>query len=123
MPKRPIDSLGPMVRKKRGSKKLRETAREIGIGPATLMRVESGRIPDLDTFGKLCTWLGEDPKQFLGLDALERHPSPEESAVAVYAGHFRSDQTPKKATVEALARMMLLASLSQPKTPAEDSQG
>ena len=121
MPKRPIDSLGAMVRKKRGSKKLRETAREMGIGPATLMRVESGRIPDLDTFGKLCKWLGEDPKQFLGLDALETHPSPEREAVAVFAGHFRSDQTPKKATVEALARMILLASRSQPKTPAEDS--
>src|SRR5271165_384902 len=54
MPRRPIESLGALVRKKRGTKKLRETAREIEIGPATLMRVESGRIPDLDTFGKLC---------------------------------------------------------------------
>jgi hypothetical protein len=85
------------------------------------MRVESGRIPDLDTFGKLCKWLGEDPIEFLGLDALERRASPESEPVAIFAGHFRSDQTPKKATVEALARMMLLASRSQPKTPDEGS--
>lgn len=121
MPRRPIESLGAMVRKKRGPRKLRETAREIGISPATLMRVESGRIPDVDTFGKLCKWLGEDPRQFLGFDELEKPRSLESEAVAVFAGHFKSDQTPKKATVEALARMMLLASRSQPKTPAEDS--
>ena len=121
MPRRPIESLGAMVRKKRGAKKLRETAREIEIGPATLMRVESGRIPDLDTFGKLCKWLGEDPREFLGLDTLEPPASPENEPVAIFAGHFRSDQTPKKATVEALARMMLLASRSQPKTPDEGS--
>ena len=121
MPRRPIESLGAMVRKKRGPKKLREAAREVGIGSATLMRVESGRIPDLDTFGKLCRWLGEDPRQFLGFDTLEKHSSQESEPVAVFAGHFRSDQTPKKATVEALARMMLLASRSQPKAPAEGS--
>jgi len=119
MPRRPIESLGALVRKKRGLKKLRETARDIGIGSATLMRVESGRIPDVETFGKLCKWLGEDPRQFLGLDALAEPGSPESEAVAVFAGHFRSDKTPKKATVEALARMMLLASRSQPRDPAE----
>jgi transcriptional regulator with XRE-family HTH domain len=121
MPRRPIESLGTMVRKKRGAKKLREAAREVGIGSATLMRVEGGRIPDLETFGKLCRWLGEDPRQFLGLDALERRPSQESEPVAIFAGHFRSDQTPKKATVDALARMMLLASRSQPRTPSEGS--
>lgn len=119
MPRRPIEGLGALVRKKRGLKKLRETAREIEIGSATLMRVESGRIPDVDTFGKLCRWLGEDPRQFLGLDAVGASGLPESEAVAIFAGHFRSDQTPKKATVEALAKMMLLASRSQPKTPTE----
>lgn len=121
MPRRPIESLGAMVRKKRGARGLRETAREIGIGPATLMRVESGRIPDVDTFGKLCGWMGEDPRQFLGLEGLEKHTSQESGPVVVFAGHFKSDQTPKKATVEALAGMMLLASRFQPKTPPEDS--
>jgi len=120
MPRRPIESLGAMVREKRGQRKLRETAREVGIGPATLMRVESGRIPDVETFGKLCRWLGEDPAQFLGLDALEKRSSPNQEAAASFAGHFKADQTPKKATVEALAKMMLLAIRTQPKTPSEE---
>jgi len=120
MLRRPIESLGAMVRKKRGQRKLRETAREIGVGPATLMRVESGRIPDVETFGKLCGWLGEDPAQFLGLTGLEKRPYPTEEAVATFAGHFKADQTPKKATVQALAKMMLLASRTQPDNSAED---
>src|SRR5438270_13799008 len=57
MPTRKLSSLGAMVKKKRGSAKLRETAKAIGIGPATLMRVESGRVPDVSTFGKICQWL------------------------------------------------------------------
>jgi transcriptional regulator with XRE-family HTH domain len=109
-----------MVRKKRGQRKLRETAREIGVGSATLMRVESGRIPDVETFGKLCGWLGEDPGQFLGLTDLEKRSDPSHEAVATFAGHFKSDQTPTQATVEALAKMMLLASRAQPNTPTED---
>src|SRR6266581_3880065 len=69
MSRQPLESLGVMVREKRGKKKLRETAREIGIGPATLMRVENGRIPDIETFGKLCHWLRLDPGSFLGFDS------------------------------------------------------
>jgi len=47
---------------------LAAAVKEIGIGPATLMRVESGRIPDVETFGKICKWLKKDPAEFLGLD-------------------------------------------------------
>jgi transcriptional regulator with XRE-family HTH domain len=61
MPRRTLGSLGAMVREKRGTRKLRDVAAEIGIGPATLMRVEAGRIPDVGTFGKICRWLGVDP--------------------------------------------------------------
>jgi transcriptional regulator with XRE-family HTH domain len=115
MPRRPIDTLGPMVRKKRGSRKLRETAKEIGIGSATLMRIESGRIPDVETFGKLCDWLGENPAAFLGLKELQQNAPSNQTAVT-FAGHFKSDRTPNLQTVEALAKMMLLASRSQPNT-------
>jgi hypothetical protein len=73
-----------------------------------------------NTFGKLCGWLGEAPAQFLGLDGLENQSSPNQDAVATFAGHFKSDQTPKQATVDALAKMMLLAIRTKPKTPSED---
>ena len=114
MPRRPLESLGAIVRERRGHRKLRETARDIGIGPATLMRVESGRIPDVGTFGKLCCWLQIDPAEFLGT-ALEhlKKPSPGK-ALSVIAAHFKSDQTPKPETVQALAQMVLTAMATQP---------
>lgn len=108
MPKRPLESLGVLVREKRGHHKLRETAKEIGIGPATLMRVESGRIPDVETFGKLCHWLKIDPKEFLGFNR------PTDSHVSVFTAHLKTEKTPKKETVHALAQMILIAMSTQP---------
>ena len=107
-----LSNLGTMVRKKRGDSKLRETASSIGISAATLMRVESGRIPDVETFGKLCSWLGVDPGQFLGYkkSIIEGHSRAEPLSIGA---HFRADKTPKPETVKALAGMILLAMRSQ----------
>ncbi len=115
MATRKLSSLGALVRKKRGERKLRETAGQIGIGPATLMRVENGRIPDIETFGKLCNWLKIDPGSFLGFQpdvSQAAQLSPNEPAVSLSA-HFRADRTPEPATVNALAKMILLAVHSQ----------
>jgi transcriptional regulator with XRE-family HTH domain len=98
--------LGGLVRERRGPGKLRETAAEIGISPATLLRVESGRIPDIPTFGKLCKWLRLDPKSFLGYPEDER--SNLEKGIAMSA-HFKADRNPQEATIRALAQMLLLA--------------
>ncbi len=115
MATRKLSSLGALVRKKRGERKLRETAGQIGIGPATLMRVENGRIPDIETFGKLCNWLKVDPGSLLGFrpDVSQvAQLAPTEMAVSLSA-HFRADRTPEPATVNALAKMILLAVHSQ----------
>jgi transcriptional regulator with XRE-family HTH domain len=104
-----------MVRRKRGHTKLRDAAREIGIGHATLMRVESGRIPDIETFGKICNWLGVDPGSFLGFDArtgTESQNEPE-SAMLQVAAHFRAPRAPERETVNALAKMILFAAKNQ----------
>jgi transcriptional regulator with XRE-family HTH domain len=93
---------------------LRETAKEIGIGPATLMRVENGRIPDIETFGKLCRWLNVDPGTFLGFEQ-KRDSSPVEPLTSISV-HCKTDQTPQPATVQALAQMMVLALKMQPTT-------
>jgi transcriptional regulator with XRE-family HTH domain len=110
MPKRPLESLGAIVREKRGKKKLRETARDIGIGPATLMRVENGRIPDIETFAKICIWLKTDPGTFLGFKS---DPSP----ISYISAHFRADQNPEADTVTALAQMVLFTLKAQPRIP------
>jgi transcriptional regulator with XRE-family HTH domain len=45
---------------------VRAAAGEIGISPATLSRIENGRVPDLETLKKVCAWLGVDPAVYLG---------------------------------------------------------
>jgi transcriptional regulator with XRE-family HTH domain len=90
---------------------LRETATVIGIAPATLLRVEGGRIPDVVTFGKICKWLGVDPAMFLGTDATSKRESSRERLEV--SAHLKADQTPQRKTINALAEMILLAANSQ----------
>jgi len=107
MPRVTLATLGVRVKEKRGSRKLREVAKEIGISAATLMRIENGRVPDLGTFGKICKWLDIDPRPLLGLQSkLEAH---EEPATYQVSAHLKLDQTPNPKTVNALARMILHA--------------
>ena len=54
--------LGKIIRKYRVTSELtlREVGKEIGIGAATLMRVEEGRNPDGNTLAKILAWLFKD---------------------------------------------------------------
>jgi transcriptional regulator with XRE-family HTH domain len=112
MPKLSLSNLGAMVRKKRGEAKLRDTAKVIGISPATLMRVENGRIPDVATFGKICLWLKVNPGDFFGYKQ-EGAGSQTSSPPLSISAHFKADRTPKQETVNALANMLLIAIQSQ----------
>lgn len=117
MSRLPLSKLGVMVRARRGDRKLREVAAEIKIGPATLMRIETGRIPDVETFGKICKWLEIEPGQFLGFEA-KPHAAASNPVTAEpieISAHFRADATPKPETVQALAKMLLFAMKNQPK--------
>ena len=51
--------LGTVIRKYRVNSELslRDVGKEIGIGPATLMRLEQGRDPDGQTLAKVLAWL------------------------------------------------------------------
>lgn len=51
--------LGKIIRKYRVTSELtlREVGKEIGIGAATLMRLEQGRDPDGQTLAKVLGWL------------------------------------------------------------------
>lgn len=111
MRRRPLESLGGLVRERRGSKKLREAAEEIGIGAATLLRVESGRTPDVATFGKICNWLRIAPGDFLGFepDSSTTHVPQRLQPSAAFSAHFKADSAPKPETIKALARMLMLA--------------
>jgi transcriptional regulator with XRE-family HTH domain len=121
MPTRSLSSLGMLVRKKRGHAKLRETAKEMGISAATLMRVESGRIPDVETFGKICNWSGLEPASFLGFQGKES----EEPQPTLVSAHLKLDAAPKQKTLNALSKMILIAMKMQGVTremgPGEDA--
>lgn len=115
MPSPTLATLGTQVKKYRGNKTLRDAAKEIGIGPATLMRVEAGRVPDLDTFGKICRWLNVDPGSYLGFS-----PTPAASSapsdVMTISAHLRADAAPNPNTAQALAKMIVLAVSRQKST-------
>jgi transcriptional regulator with XRE-family HTH domain len=97
-----IDDLGAKVSQHRAQNPIRKAAAEIGIGHATLSRIENGHIPDLETFAKICAWLGEDAGSVLGM---KKRDDPVSSA----AVHFRSKRAPSKDTAAALGDLILNA--------------
>ncbi|MES2464870.1 MAG: helix-turn-helix transcriptional regulator [Armatimonadota bacterium] len=54
------------VKKARGDRGLRSFAGGSGVSTATISRIETGKSPDIETFLKLCDYIGESPGSFLG---------------------------------------------------------
>jgi len=108
----PISRLGPLVQKGRGERGLRETAAEIGISPATLSRVERGRLPDIETFSKLCAWLKVDPAEILGVQrtgAPRKKPATDTPTALAPAVHFRAKGALSPDAANDLAQLILAA--------------
>lgn len=72
------------------------------------MRIEEGRLPDLETFTKICHWLGRDPSELLGFT-----DRPRDSGPVTITGHFRADRFANSDTVAALAEMLVKAAQEQ----------
>jgi transcriptional regulator with XRE-family HTH domain len=73
-----------------------------------LSRIESGRLPDLDTFLRLCRWLDASAEEFTGVVPFEP-PAAEAPRVEVIAAHLRADRTLDRRTARALEQMVRLA--------------
>lgn len=111
-----LESLGQMVADKRGKVGIRATAREIGLSPATLSRVERGQMPDLANFSRICKWLELDPARVLGFD-------PEALGRPMASVHFRSRSTVSVETGRALGELIVEAGrLLSADDPAEDRE-
>lgn len=106
MAKLNLTSIGPLVREKRGVRGIREVAAEIGISYATLSRVENGKIPDLQTFSKICQWLELDPSEILGCGKSKPNKTKEGTTVLA---HFRADKDLNQATLQALTEIVVRA--------------
>lgn len=98
-----LDTLGELILEKRGDTGVRAAAREIGISPSTLSRVENGHLPDLENFRLICQWLEVDPNSILGFRS-SRKSRDEQIRASV---HFRKEKTTSPETAAALARMIL----------------
>ena len=104
--------LATAVREKRGDAGVRAASKEIGdVSPSTLSRIEQGRLPDLDTYMKLCRWMGVTPTYFalaVAGDADDEKappvPLPEQ-----FIMHLKADQTLKPDTRQALATLIEMA--------------
>ncbi|MGK7346056.1 MAG: helix-turn-helix domain-containing protein [Candidatus Nitrospinota bacterium M3_3B_026] len=102
MTKLTLENLGRKLEAKRASLGVRAAAKEIGISPATLSRVERGHMPDLATFKKICMWLNIDPGEVLGISGGKT----ERLKVAV---NFRKDHAIHPDTAKALSDMIMAA--------------
>ncbi len=102
MPKLTLQILGRRLAEKRKSRGIREVAKDIGVSPATLSRIERGYVPDIETFGKVCRWMNVDPGEILGV-------KPKMSSAPKAAVHFKKDQALQVETAQALAQMILAA--------------
>lgn len=98
-----IDRLAQRIKEKRAGKGIRESAAEVGVSPATLSRVENGKIPDLETFSKICKWLDEDPAVYLGL----RESGPAAPPTALV--HFKKGSAIRPDSAKALGEMIIAA--------------
>jgi len=98
--------LGNMLRERRGGRGVREVATEIGVSPATLSRVEGGKLPDLLTFRKLCSWLKVDPAEILEISDEKRSTPPPTPAVAV---HLRADVLLTTTAAQDMAQLIMAA--------------
>lgn len=96
-----LETLGGLVRERRGSKGLRELAKDISISTATLSRVENGHVPDLDTFRRICKWLDLDPGEVLGMSSRKGTDR------AVAQVNFRKDSTVSPESAKHLGVLIL----------------
>lgn len=111
-----IRRLAALVRAKRGDKGLRAVAQEIGgVSPSTLSRIEQGKVPDLDTFARLCHWLGVSADDFMPCrrgdepDGVIPIATKGMSTPEIITAHLRADRALSLETADALATMVRLA--------------
>ncbi len=100
-----MDDLARFVSRKRGSTGIRAAAKEIGISPATLSKVERGHVPDLGTLRKICNWMDEDPARFVGNSV--RSATHKDIALQIA---FKKKTAVSQKTAKSLAKLIQLAS-------------
>lgn len=113
--------LATMLKEKRGKTGLRTVSEEIeGVSVATLSRIEQGKIPDVDTFIKICRWLGVPTDTFVVRDQSETisHLDNQQSIVA----HLRADRELDPETIQMLVKLVNLAYTTKSPRPVSEKK-
>ncbi|WCO01322.1 helix-turn-helix domain-containing protein [Psychroserpens ponticola] len=98
--------LAGMLKAKRGSTGLRNTAAQIGdISSATLSRIEQGKLPDVETFIKICKWLEVTTETFIISNTKTKNVSSKDKILA----HLRADRELDPETMKMLTQVIDLA--------------
>ena len=101
-----IKRFAAMLRARRGSRGLRSVADEIGeVSASTLSRIEQGGVPDLETYLRICRWLGMPSEPIPGL-ASKTTAASEASTPELIEAHFRAEKVLPPETIEALSNMI-----------------
>ena len=101
-----IKRFAAMLRARRGDRGLRSVAEEIGeVSASTLSRIEQGGVPDLETYLRICRWLGLPSEPIPGLTKRSSFPS-EASTPELIEAHFRAEKVLPAETIEALSNMI-----------------
>jgi len=110
-----IDKLSALIQDQRDEQDLglRKAADKIGgISASTLSRIEKGKLPDVDTFVRICRWLDKSPEAFIN-DPPESGNSEQDTdqldPLDEIAVHLRANQALSEETTSALMRMIRLA--------------
>lgn len=104
-----IAELARMIKAKRGNRGLRTVAEEIGgVSASTLSRIEQGKLPDLDTFIRICKWLDVSADHFTVANNNAVIMDRRDNSGSIIA-HLRADRTLDPQTAEALVKMIQLA--------------
>lgn len=102
--------LASMIKSRRGDKGLRVVAQEIGdISAPTLSRIEQGKLPDVDTFIKVCKWLDETPETFIIKEDNQSLTSIGASNRDLIMTHLRADKELSPDTIKILENVIELA--------------
>lgn len=98
------EKLATILKKKRGSLGLRGLAEEIGeVSASTLSRIEQGKLPDVETFLKICDWLEVSPEFF------SKNKKGDYTETDKIVAHLRADKNLSDETSEAIIHMIKLA--------------
>lgn len=72
------------IRFKKGNKPLSIISTETGVSKATLSRLQNKKVPDIETYYKLCKWIGSPLEKYFISD------------MDIPPGGFRAKQSNKK---------------------------